>query len=416
MSLSPRFILTAFIMLTALLPTQAGTIFADSTRTFAVPTLAKTPKGTVALSWTEKDANGMVYFYWAESVDQGRTFGTKKQIFASPGMSGSRLMRPRLLFRPNGSIMAVFALRGTDVAPAQADHHNHGAAPAGEKPKQEGRAGGRPSDLQIVYTTSADGTAWTQPAPVHADRTPNTVRGFFDATILANGEVAVTYLKDIPGKPHERDLRLVRTAGGKFGDEQVLDPFVCDCCNISLLVDKAGTLHLYYRENQDNIRDIAAMRSTDNGATFSKASIFSPDNWRVNGCPHSGPTSSAGGGQNLVAWFSGATDAPGIRVADQNGRKLVVLSEATAKNPYLVPTPSASVLLWEQNQPTESTPVSTIAYRSIQGGKVTDMQVVTGSANGTNASGLAADGQLVVAYEVRQANNKNALGVSLVKL
>lgn len=410
----------------------ANGIGSDTSRAYAVPTLVRTPQGAVALSWTEKDNNGVVYFYWAKSGDNGKTFGDKKLIFANAGIGNSRLMRPKLLFRKDGSAVAVFALRGPQTAslqttaataptspqtePAHGGHEGHDAHKTDAPKAQNG--GGRPRDLQIVYTTSTDqGNTWTQPEPVHSDKTPNIVRGFFDATVLANGEVAVTWLNDIPGNEHEqRDLRLATTSGGKFGPERTLDPYVCACCNISLLVDPAGTLHVYYRENEKNIRDIAELRSSDNGKTFAKQQILSKDNWQINGCPHSGPTSSAGGGNPLVAWFSGTTDSPGIRVVNEQGKRLFVLDEPTAKNPYLIPAPKSSVLLWEQSQPSESGMTSVIAYRNISGAAVPTTQFVKNAISGTNASGLVVDGKLIVAYEVRKGNNKNSMEWTTVSL
>ncbi|GAB3639454.1 sialidase family protein [Spirosoma arcticum] len=410
-------------------------ISSDTSRAYAVPTLTRTPSGDVALSWTEKDNDGIVYFYWAKSGDQGKTFGDKKLIHSAAGIGNSRLMRPKLLFRKDGSAVAVFALRGPQTAnpqtvataalappqeAAHAGHDAHGAGHEGHKaeaPKATRPGGGRPTDLQIVYVVSTDqGNTWTQPTPVHADKTPNIVRGFFDATVLANGEIGVAYLNDIQGKAHQRDLRFVTSTGGKFSDERILDPFVCDCCNISLLVDPAGALHLYYRENQDNIRDIAQMSSTDNGRTFSKPQILSKDNWQINGCPHSGPTSSAGGGSPLVAWFSGTQDSPGIRVVNEQGKRLFVLDDPTAKNAYLVPAPKSSVLLWEQSQPSESGMSSVIAFRNINGAATPNTQFVKNAQNGTNASGLVLDRQLVVAYEVRKPNNKNSIEWATVSL
>ena len=428
-----RFInqLTCFcLLLIGLTAGHANGISSDTSRAYAVPTLTKTPTGDVALSWTEKDNDGIVYFYWAKSGDQGKTFGDKKLIYSAAGIGNSRLMRPKLLFRKDGSAVAVFALRGPQSAnspvvatqkppqeAAHAGHEGHGAGHQAEAPKPARSGGGRPTDLQIVYALSADqGNTWTQPTPVHADKTPNIVRGFFDATVLANGEIGVAYLNDIQGKAHQRDLRFVTSTGGKFSAERILDPFVCDCCNISLLVDPAGALHLYYRENQDNIRDIAQMSSTDNGRTFSKPQILSKDNWQINGCPHSGPTSSAGGGSPLIAWFSGTQDAPGIRVVNEQGKRLFVLDDPTAKNAYLVPTQKSSVLLWEQSQPSESGISSIIAFRNITGAATPSTQFVKNAQNGTNASGLVLDGQLVVAYEVRKPNNKNSIEWATVSL
>jgi hypothetical protein len=408
----------------------ANGIFSDTTRVYAVPTLTRTPTNDVALSWTEKDDSGIVYFYWAKSGDRGKTFGDKKLIYSAAGIGNSRLMRPKLLFRKDGSAVAVFALRGPESTspptgvtytpaqePAHAGHGAHGSAHQADAPKAVRQGGGRPSDLQIVSCSSTDqGNTWTPPTPVHANKTPNIVRGFFDATVLANGEIGVAYLNDIQGKAHQRDLRFVTTTRGKFGAEKILDPFVCDCCNISLLVDPAGALHLYYRENQDNIRDIAQMSSTDNGQTFSKPQILFKDNWQINGCPHSGPTSIMGGGSPLIAWFSGSQESPGIRVVTEQGKRLFVLDDPTAKNAYLVPAQKSSVLLWEQSQASENGMTSAIAFRNIAGTAIPATQFVQNTQNGTNASGVVVDGQLVVAYEVRKPNNKNEIQWATVNL
>lgn len=428
-------LLSAGFLIASSLTSYASGLFSDTTRAYAVPTLTKTPAGNVALSWTEKDKEGVIYFYWAESSDKGETFGNKNLIFASAGIGNSRLMRPKLLFKKDGTPVAVFALRGPGSPTAQvtanpaprpeATHatHEHGETHTAEKPRadnppKEGpRGGGRPTDLQIVYSMSADqGRTWSQPTPVHTDKTPNVVRGFFDATVLANGEIGVAYLNDIEGQAHQRDLRFVTSKGNQFGQEKTLDPFVCDCCNISLLVNNNGTLNLYYRENQENIRDISQMTSTDNGATFSKAQNLFADNWKINGCPHSGPTSTASANGNLIAWFSGTTGSPGIRVVTQQGKRLFVLEDPTAKNAFLVPTPKSSVLLWEQNQTSETGLTSVIAYKTITTNQNPATQFVKNALNGTNATGIVVDNQLVVAYELKNANNKNSIGLAQIEL
>ena len=442
MNLFFKTLLLSSILLASISGSYATGLFSDTTRTYAVPTLVKTPQGKAALSWTEKDKNGVIYYYWAESSDKGKTFGDKKLIYSSAGIGASRLMRPKLLFKKDGALVAVFSLRGPESAVAQspanqptsieATHenhttpaaaHDHNAGHDHEKPAANAPAksgplgGGRARDLQIVYCLSKDGgNTWTQPVPVHSDKAPNIVRGFFDATVLVNGEIGVAYLNDIEGKSHQRDLRFVVSSGDRFGAERILDPFVCDCCNISLLVDKSGTLNMYYRENQDNIRDIARMTSTDNGATFTKPSILFPDNWQINGCPHSGPTSATGSGNNLIAWFSGSTDSPGIRVVTQQGKRLFVLEDATAKNAYLVSAPKSSVLLWEQNQTSETGINSIIAYKNVNAANNPETQFVKNAINGTNATGLVIDNQLVIAYEVKQANQKNSVAVAQINL
>ncbi|MFD1145140.1 sialidase family protein [Larkinella insperata] len=406
-------------MLTLGLQSYAANNLSDTTRAYATPLLTKTPKGTVALSWTEKDSKDVVYFYWAESKDKGKTFDNKKLIFASSGIGNSRLMKPKLLFKKDGSAVAVFALRGGSVA-APASHNSHAAHQGGGHGGHGEAApakGGRPTDLQIVYAVSKDqGSTWTNPVPVHQDQSPNVVRGFFDATVLANGEIGVAYLNDIPGKAHQRDLRFVSSKGDRFEAERVIDPFVCDCCPISLLVDASGTLNMYYRENQENIRDIFKISSKDNGKTFSQGEPLYKDNWQVNGCPHSGPTSGTGGGKNLIAWFSGSQDAPGVRVVDQQGKRLFVLDDPTAKSAFLVSAPKSSILLWEQSLASESGRLSTIGYKNISGNSNPATQFVKESRHAMNASGLVIDSQLIVAYEAVNDNKKSSVALAQISL
>jgi hypothetical protein len=365
----------------------AKPILDDTTKIYSMPLLAKTLKGEVLLSWTEKDTQGSTAFCMAISKDNGKTFGDKKTIFAGTGVGNSRLMRAKVLFKKDGSMVAVFSNRGES--------------------KDKKRT------LDIVFCQSKDGgNTWTAPQSVDSDPTP-CVRGFFDAVVLANDEIAVSYLKDVANstKHEERDLRLVLTKNGQFQPERVIDPVVCDCCNISLLVDAKGALNVYYRDNNDDIRDMAKMTSTDNGSTFSKPQIVYTDNWKIAGCPHSGATSNG----NLVAWFSGADSEKGIRLATQDGKKLLVINEPSAKNAYL----TNNVLLWEQSKGevgTSQVGTSQIAYRKITNDKVSETVWVNESLNGGNAVGLVVGSQLIVAHEVRQTNKRNSIKISTVNL
>lgn len=96
--------------------------------------------------------------------------------------------------------------------------------------------------------------------------------------------------------------------------------------------------------------------SDDGGNTFSKAKTISPDNWSIEGCPHTGP-SLAVDGQGLHAiWFT-AGGGPGVyyahstddgntfhprvevskaarypqQISIQDGTRILVWAEATAK-------------------------------------------------------------------------------------
>lgn len=368
----------------------------DPNKAYSMPLLAKTSSGDVMLSWTEKDDQGLVSFCVAFSKNQGKTFSDKKVIFSGNGIGNSRMMRAKVLSKKNGTFVSIFTNRGESA------------------PNASGR-GGRSSN--IVFCESKDGgNTWTKPANVDSDPKQGIVRGFFDAIVMSNDEIAVAYLKDVANstKHEERDLRLVISKDGVFQPERLIDPVVCDCCPINFLIDAEGRLNVFYRDNNDNIRDIARIVSGDNGQTFSKPEIVFNDKWEINGCPHSGAVSTINGKGGLVSWFSGTVNEMGIRVATTEGKKLFVLDDASAKNQYLVKTPTASVLFWEQNK--DQNNPSQVAFRKIEDNKASEMTWVEGSANSTNVVGLNIGNTIIIANEIIQSNKKNKIKISTLSI
>jgi hypothetical protein len=232
--------------------------------------------------------------------------------------------------------------------------------------------------------------------------------------LLPNDELAIAYLKDVAGstKHEERNLRLVLTKNGSFLPERIIDSVVCDCCNISMLVDTKGALNVYYRDNNDDIRDMARMTSTDNGLTFSKPQIMFTDNWKIAGCPHSGAFSTNYGQGTLVTWFSGSEKDKGVRLVTQDGKRLILANDPSARNGYAATQGNKAVFVWEQNKGEQSQ----IAYQTLTGETVSDMNWISESVNGTNASSLLLNNQAIVVYEVRNANKRNGLKWSRVTL
>ena len=394
----------------------------DTAKIYSMPLLTQTSKGDVMLSWTEKDTAGMTAFCVAFSKDKGKTFSEKKVIYAGTGVGNSRLMRAKILTKRDGSLVAIFSNRITAPAPTSDasvhtgnTHSDKGnvSAPTG---KPQGGKGGKGRSLDIVYCTSKDGgTTWTPPQSVDSDPTKGNVKGFFDAAVLSNDEIAVAYLKDVANstKHEERDLRLVVTKNGVFQPERVIDPVVCDCCNINFLIDATGALNIYYRDNNDDIRDIAKMTSTDNGQTFSKPEIVHNDGWKIAGCPHSGAVSVNYGESALIAWYSGAETETGFRLVTQEGKKLFVLNDPSVKNPSLMSSPQATAMLWEQNVEKDKTQ---LVYRTINADKTSENVAIEGSINATNSTGLIMGNQLLVVHEVKKSNKKNGLRIAVTPL
>ncbi len=374
----------------------------DTAKMYAMPLLATTPNGEIILSWTERDDQGMISFCMATSSDNGQTFSAPRIIYTGAGVGNSRLFRAKVLAKKDGTLVALFSNRPD-------------AKPVPGPPGRGGRGGGRASELS--YCVSKDGgTTWSSPAAVDTDPTKGLLRGFFDAVVLPNDEIAIAYLKDVKGstKHEERDLRLVLSKNGVFQPEKLIDAVVCDCCNINLLVDAVGDLHVYYRDNNEDIRDIARLTSSDNGETFKNSQIVHPDGWKIMGCPHSGATSVRTGKSALVAWFSGAESEPGLRLATQEGKRLLVVSEPSAKNHALLASSEEAVMLWEQNQ--TGSEMTQVVYRTIKGDQVSVPVGINNTQDATNVTGLLLNHQILMAHEVKRLNKKNGLAISTVKI
>lgn len=370
------FILSIFLFLGYF--SNAQNFFNDPDKAYTSPNWQRTPKGDLILSWLEKEKDGKGHLCMAVSSDNGKTFSNKTVIASSYGIGSGRLSKAKVLAKKDGKLVAVFM--------------NNPAAQAG-KPSRGG---------QVSFSVSSDyGTSWSAPAAVDQDPTPGLMRGFFDAAVLANDEVAVVYLKDVKGstKHEERDLRISITKNGKFQEEKLIDPVVCDCCNIGLMVDSKGVLNVYYRDNNDDIRDFSHIASKDNGMTFSAPKNIYKDNWQIAGCPHNGAFPVEFNSQNYVAWFTGSDTDRGVKLVSQNGKKITTPNVDSAKNFGVTADAQKMIFFWEQTNPSSNQ--SQLAYQIITPDKVSVNKVFPVSDGASNAVLSLAGSKVALAYELK---------------
>jgi hypothetical protein len=112
--------------------------------------------------------------------------------------------------------------------------------------------------------------------------------------------------------------------GGSFGKNIRVAPNVCPCCRPALAFGQAGEVHVAWRAyTSDDIRDIVTVTSADGGVTFTQPARVAADNWKISGCPHSGPSMSVKGRRLYITWYSeGDGTNAGIRLAwsDDGGK------------------------------------------------------------------------------------------------
>lgn len=378
------------------LQTPTNGLEADTSLTYAAPTLQLTPSGKLMLVWSEKNSLGENALCYAVSEDNGVTFGAKNTVAKNTGLGNSRFGKAKILFKKDGSMVAVYSQRF-------------------ENPPV-GKLGGR-GPAGIVFSTSTNnGNSWSQPVFVDTDPSIKLLRGFFDAVIMPNDELAVVYLKDVAGstKHEERDLRMAISKNGVMQPEVVLDAIACDCCPVNISINSLGQVQVIYRDNNDDIRDMAILTSKDNAATFSGSRILSKDDWKISGCPHSGAVTMHAGKNSISAWQAGSEKLPGVRFVDAEGKKLFIEPDLSAKNPALAGDINNQFLVWEQNYGTEK--VSKVAYKKLSGNKLSETQWLNNSDNATTTSTIMAGKNIVFVFEVKMPNKKNQLRVEKIAI
>lgn len=253
------------------------------------PYLTKDGTGNIVLSWIKKaDTSTSVYCY-SVSKDNGKTFGTTIEIPGSVNIHPHGENLPKIVFKPNGEIIAAWASANPNQKNAYSD--------------------------VVYYSQSFDnGATWSKAEKLVKDTSGYDQR-YFDMAVLPNGNIGIIWLDNRRKIPiaNGRDgsaLYFAETDGHSgFENEKLVSEPCCPCCRTDMYVDSKKNIHILYRAIiNDSIRDMVTAISTNNGKTFSTPERISNDNWVINGCPHTGPAMTENKDGIQFTWFTGGNN------------------------------------------------------------------------------------------------------------
>ena len=204
------------------------------------------------------------------------------------------------------------------------------AGPGGEVYVTWTRPLAKPYTGEIRFARSIDGGAnFSAPMVVHADRQQITHR-FDSLAVNAKGQVFVAWIdkrdqERLGGKGVAYRGAAIYWAvsddrGARFRGDYKLADHSCECCRIALLPRNDGGFDAFWRHVfEPNVRDHAlGFLMPDGKAGALRRATF--DDWRVDVCPHHGPSLAAdAAGRKHAVWFTGAAANPGVfygRLAD----------------------------------------------------------------------------------------------------
>ena len=184
----------------------------------------------------------------------------------------------------------------------------------------------------------------------------------------------------------------------------------CPCCRPSI-VFAAGTVHVAWRRViDDNIRDIFVSTSRDGGKSWAAGVRVAEDNWKLNGCPHSGAGTLVAGNRLYIAWTTVRDSKAQLYLAfsDDGGvtfsRRAPLAGDVLDPNhPYLAPAGDSVAVVFQGRdaQKNQGWGAVNAYYREIDAaGRLTPLQRIGSTGAGASYPTVAFEdpGRIFVAW------------------
>jgi hypothetical protein len=354
--------------------------------------------GNPVIAWTERMPEN-VNFSFAISQDDGERFSQPVSISLHPDVATHAEGMPKIAFKNDRTIVVAYEKK----APTAANKY------AGS----------------IYYITSTDhGKTWSPERYIHHDTVTGRSRSYFDIETLPDGEVGASWLDIKIGlKSEGRSVRFAKTdRTNSFVNEILIDSSACQCCRIDVYNDVNNNVYVAYRGLKKGhlgrtIRDMMIATSSDQGHTFTSPITIGPDNWNIDGCPHTGPSLCSNKAGLFTLWYtegngSGVYYAHKSKTGDDFSPRQLV--STTGRHPQVTSNADVIAMLWEENVDRKGKPVTTVNYRLIKNGLDIEKNTLTpDDVNAFLPVVTAAKNGFIVAYLMEV---ENRVGVYMTRL
>lgn len=366
----------------------ARMISPDEYAATSCPSLTKDSKGNIVLSWVKEINDSIAVMCYAVSTDNGKSFGEPIEITPSKGVHPHSENLPKMIFKPTGEIIAAW-----------------GASNPNPKNKYSG---------MIYYVQSFDaGKNWSQAKPLVTDTTSYDQR-YFDLAILKNGEAGIIWLDNRTDTDKEGMTVFYAETNGKNGfvNEKPINETTCQCCRTDLFIDSKGAIHAAFRDIiNDTIRDMVHIVSVDGGKSFSEPKRISPDNWVIDGCPHTGPTMTENKTGLHFSWFTaGGETGVYYCTSNDNGDKFSPrqMLNTEARHPQTTTLANGTIgIVWDETVRKDSAFYSKIVFhQTTLSGQKTKRDVTNDDISASYPVLISNDQKSILIAWVQQPNDK----------
>ncbi len=249
-----------------------------------------------------------------------------------------------------------------------------------------------PMDNGNVYSVRSTDGGVTFSDTIRVDDHDAGVAWMPSLDIDENGNPSVVYMAHDSLWIHPRYVVTHSTDGGLSYNPSMdialsIPDEACDCCPAEYIINGNREVMLF-RNNDNNVRDIFGVYSTDGGASYTSTQQINQLNWVVNSCPSTGPhgllrsadlitvsTSQVTGKNRVYVTSNSATTALGSSTefmltppSNSNGNQ---------NYPRISGNQDTIVLAWQENNPSNYE----VYYALTTTGTVNDFQTSKAQAN-----------------------------------
>lgn len=287
--------------------TRGGGALADSAQPIRVsaenadaaePAIAAGGDGATYVAWVEHGANKEADVFVVRLDKEGRAAGAPVRV--NPFAGAAKAWRgdpPTVAVAPDKTLYVCWTAR----------------------------VAGETTGTNLYLSASRDeGRTFAAPVKVNDDEKPAS-HGMHSLAVAADNRVYVAWLdgrnvvhppapmSNMNGKPMEHTesnseafFAFSADGGRTFSANKRLAGEVCPCCKTALVAGANNQLYVGWRQVlPGDFRHIAVVSSSDGGQTFAAPQIVSDDNWKITGCPVSGPALAvANDGALRVVWYT----------------------------------------------------------------------------------------------------------------
>jgi len=327
------------------------------------PTIVTETSYNAMGAYFSADSHGNLILSWSEEIDTLKTTILRFKIFnvttnkfskaitvaPSKGMQAHHESMAKVAMNSEGILYAVFRIE--DKNPIR-------------------RFAG-----SIYYSISEDqGNNWSEKIKL-VEEEGAVSQSFYDVELLPDGELGLCWLdsrkleKDKDGST----LYFAKSSSSQgFIDEKPIAGSTCQCCRTDIFVGTNNTINVAFRNiTEGSIRDMYRTASKDNGETFSSPVPMGKDNWKIDGCPHTGPSFANNSKELAVTWFTGADSGRGIFFKKLNGEITLyedkTLITSVGRHPQMKALPNGDYyIVYEDFYKVENQTYNNIVFHTIK--------------------------------------------------